>query len=109
MTRLIAPCIAIPLVGRKLKLWSECSVPRLETPKGRRSHVVDGGRTELICVFCDRLDLMEIELTNKWAGEPTCYSYFRASPLNELRPRTACLWTGGLFRRSGQSCSALKR
>jgi hypothetical protein len=32
--------------------------------------VVDGGRTELICVFCDRLDPMEIELTNKWAESP---------------------------------------
>ena len=28
------------------------------------------GRTELKCVFCDKLDPMEMEAANKWADSP---------------------------------------
>ena len=40
------------------------------------------GRTELICVYCDKLDPLEMEEANKWA--PLGSTYFRESPLNEL-------------------------
>ena len=33
------------------------------------------GRTELKCVFCDKLDPMEMEATNKWAEGPLCHSF----------------------------------
>ena len=38
------------------------------------------GRTELKCVFCDKLDPMEMAEPNKWADSPL------ATPVSEIVP-----------------------
>ena len=40
------------------------------------------GRTELVCVFCDKLDPMEMTAANKWADSPL------ATPISETVPET---------------------
>ncbi len=37
------------------------------------------GRTELVCVYCDKLDPLEIEEAKKWAESPYGSTYFRES------------------------------
>ena len=41
------------------------------------------GRTELVYVFCDKLDPMEMVEPVKWADSLTRHSYFRDSPLSD--------------------------
>ena len=43
------------------------------------------GRTELKCLFCDKLDPMEMTAANKWADSPL------ATPISETVPRDALL------------------
>jgi hypothetical protein len=40
------------------------------------------GRTELQCVWCDKLDPMEMTAANKWADSPL------ATPISEAVPET---------------------
>jgi hypothetical protein len=40
------------------------------------------GRTELKCLFCDKLDPMEMTAANKWADSPL------ATPISETVPET---------------------
>ena len=40
------------------------------------------GRTELKCMFCDKLDPMEMRAANKWANSPL------ATPMSETVPET---------------------
>ena len=40
------------------------------------------GRTELQCVWCDKLDPMEMTAANKWADSPL------ATPMSETVPET---------------------
>jgi hypothetical protein len=42
------------------------------------------GRTESKCVFCDKLDPMEMAEPKKWADSPLAAPYLRDSPLNKL-------------------------
>jgi hypothetical protein len=40
------------------------------------------GRTELQCIWCDKLDPMEMTAANKWADSPL------ATPISEAVPET---------------------
>lgn len=38
------------------------------------------GRTELVCVYCDKLDPMELEKAEKWAESPLAQPIFERVP-----------------------------
>ena len=38
------------------------------------------GRTELICVYCDKTDPMEVVETTKWAESPLAHTITGTSP-----------------------------
>jgi phage FluMu protein Com len=44
--------------------------------------ILSSGRTELKCLFCDKLDPMEMTAANKWADSPL------ATPISETVPET---------------------
>ena len=53
------------------------------------------GRTEMVCVFSDKLDPMEMEKANKWAESPLAQPISERAPLNELcrsRPSDVISW-----------------
>ena len=105
MTRSIASCIAVPLCSRELNSGTNVPFLKVEPSKGGRHgpgdtmfavRKADGacaqlsGRTELKCVFCDRLDPMEIRQSRRNGPMARLLFLFPSrQPLEPPDPRSA--------------------